>query len=104
MTPTTQVTSTPAPQVAQVATAPAVPAGIQNAYLGVTKTPSINIPTLTRDVVYVFAGVLMAVLLIDAWIVSRKKIVRVAGHNIAHFLFLSAIVILVSSIGRGALL
>lgn len=95
---------TEAPVVQQVATAPAVPAGIANAYLGVTKTPAINIPTLTRDVVFVFAGVLMVVLLIDAWVVSRKKIVRVAGYNIAHFLFLSAIVIIVSTIGRGVLL
>lgn len=94
----------PTTEPVSVATVPAVPAGIQNAYLGVTKTPAINIPTLTRDIVFVFAGVLMGVLLIDAWVVSRKKIVRIAGHNIAHFLFLSAIIILASSVGRGVLL
>jgi len=77
---------------------------IKSAFLGVTKTPAINIPTLTRDIVFVFAGVLMGVLLLDAWIVSRRKIVRVAGHNIAHFLFLTAIIIAASSISRGTLL
>lgn len=95
-TPTPEPMVTMAPQV--------VAEGLESAFLGVTKTPIINIPTLTRDIVFVFAGVLLGVLLLDAWIVSRKKIVRVAGHNIAHFFFLSAIVIIASSIGRGVLL
>jgi hypothetical protein len=73
-------------------------------FLGVTMKPAINIPTLTRDIVFVFAGVLLGVLLIDAWVVSRRRIVRIAGHNIAHFFFLSAIVIAASTIGRGSLL
>jgi hypothetical protein len=103
-------TEVPAPAQAQPIVAPVVAAEptvantIQPAFASVTKTPAVNIPTLTRDIVFVFAGVLMGVLLLDAWVVSRKKIVRVAGHNIAHFLFLSAIVILASTAGRGVLL
>jgi hypothetical protein len=81
-----------------------VVAGSTKPFESVLSKPLINIPTLSRDIVFVFAGVLMGVLLLDAWIVSKKKIVRIAGHNIAHFLFLSAIVILAGSIGRGALL
>lgn len=95
-----------------VATAPptttaveAAPQDIVNTqFLGVTKTPTINIPTMTRNMVYLFAGVLMLVLLLDAWIVSRQRIVRVAGHNIAHFLFLSSVMIAAGSISRGVLL
>lgn len=83
---------------------PSVVAGSTKPFESVLSRPLINIPTLSRDIVFVFAGVLMGVLLLDAWIVSKKKIVRIAGHNIAHFLFLSAIVILAGSIGRGALL
>ncbi len=75
-----------------------------SSFLGVTLRPAINIPTLTRDIVFVFAGVLIGVLILDAWIVSKRRIVRVAGHNIAHFLFLSAMVIAIGSIHRGALL
>ena len=113
--PTPLVTSAPV-----VTTAPVVPeepvlvevpsspaafvAGSSNPFDSVLRTPKINIPTLTRDIVFIFAGVLMGVLLLDAWVVSRKKIVRVAGHNIAHFLFLSAIILLAGSVGRGALL
>lgn len=73
-------------------------------FLGVTIKPAINIPTLTRDIVFVFAGVLLGVLLIDAYVVSKRKIVRIAGHNIAHFLFLSAVVIAASMAGRGSLI
>jgi len=99
------------PAPAPVAPLPATPSApvittsnFPGAFLGVTERPAINIPTLTRNVVYVFAGVLLGVLLLDAWVVSKKKIVRVAGHNIAHFLFLSAIVIAASSVSGGALL
>lgn len=91
-----------------IAAEPSTPAanvaGSTNPFSSVTKTPLINIPTLSRDIVFVFAGVLLGVLLLDAWIVSKRKIVRVAGHNIAHFLFLSAIIILAGSMTRGALL
>lgn len=107
-------TPTKAPQlvqkalaVEQAATVPAAPVAQANpstAFTSVTLRPAINIPTLTRDIVFVFAGVLMGILILDAWVVSRRRIVRVAGHNIAHFLFLSSIVIAVSSVTRGALL
>jgi hypothetical protein len=81
-----------------------VPKVFASEYLGVTKNPLINIPTMTRDIVFIFAGVLLGVLLLDAYVVSRRKIVRVAGHNIAHFLFLSAIIIAAGFVGRGALI
>lgn len=97
----------PVPAVSHAATAPATAVADVNRKTpstGVTIKPAINIPTLTRDIVFVFAGVLIGVLVLDAWVVSRRRIVRVAGHNIAHFLFLTAIVIAVSSVNRGALL
>lgn len=78
--------------------------GFTGTFLGVTKTPLINIPTLTHDIVFVFTGILLGVMLIDAWVVRRKKVVRVAGHNTAHILFLCVIVILAGSVGSGSLL
>ncbi len=100
-----QVTDAPSPMYAQAPSTPAaIVAGSTNPFERVIQNPLVNIPTLTRDIVFVFAGVLLGVLLLDAWVVSKKKVVRVAGHNIAHFLFLSAIVLLAGSIGRGALL
>lgn len=70
----------------------------------VTKTPLFNIPTVSRDVVFAFIGIMMGVLLVDALVARRKRIVRIAGHNIAHIMFLMAIYILISTIGRGRLL
>lgn len=96
------ISVTPAPIVPLYSSA--ATESMTTAFLGVSKKPAINIPTLMREIVYVFAGVLLGVLLLDAWMVSKKKIVRVAGHNIGHFLFLSAVVIAVSSLSRGALL
>lgn len=102
-----------APQVAPTSAPAAVPptsalntpiANIPGQFLGVSIKPAINIPTLTRDIVFVFAGVLLGVLLLDAYVVSRRKIVRIAGHNIAHFLFLSAVVIAATMAGRGSLI
>jgi hypothetical protein len=46
----------------------------------------------------------MGVLLVDAWVASRRHAVRIAGHNIAHLLFLSALFILISGVSRGRLL
>jgi hypothetical protein len=99
---TEKALATEVPQQALVV--PASQPLIQSEFLGVTMKPAINIPTLTRDIVFVFAGVLLGVLLIDAWVISRRRIVRVAGHNIAHFLFLSAVVIAASISGRGSLI
>lgn len=97
-------TVTVAPSPIPTSAPQSAPPNFNSDFLGVTIKPAINIPTLTRDIVFVFAGVLMGVLLIDAYVVSKRKIVRVAGHNIAHFLFLSAIVILAGMAGGGSLL
>jgi len=89
---------------APVEVVPATAAATTMTAAGVTLRPRINIPTMTRDIVFVFAGVLIGVLILDAWVISRRRIVRVAGHNIAHFLFLSVIIIAIGFISRGELL
>jgi len=69
----------------------------------VIKKPMINIPTMTRDLVFVFLGLLIGVLLLDGFIVSRTKVIRVAGHNLAHIMFLLAICIALMLVKRGSL-
>lgn len=66
--------------------------------------PRINVPTLTHQTVYLFMGLLIGVLFVDAYVVSRKKVVRLAGHNIAHILFLLTIFLGGMTIARGALI
>jgi hypothetical protein len=70
----------------------------------VLQQPLFNIPTVSRDMVYAFVGILMGVLLVDAWVARRRHVVRVAGHNIAHMLFLSALFICMFGLSHGSLL
>ena len=89
----------PAVQPAQPVSAPAV-----SGFESVNTQPLFNIPTVSHDLVFAFVGILMGILLVDAWIASRRRVVRIAGHNIAHMLFLSALFILISGVSRGRLL
>lgn len=88
------------PTFAPVQPIPAALSGFQD----VSKQPVFNIPTVSRDVVFAFMGIMMGVLLVDALVARRRHVVRIAGHNIAHLLFLTALYILVSGVGRGRLL
>lgn len=82
----------------------AVQAPVVQPYMSAKVTPKINITTLSREVVYIFILILLAVLALDAIIVSRKRIVRMVGHNIAHIVFLLSIVGYSLFIIRGNLL
>ncbi len=73
-------------------------------YQRVTLTPAVNIPTVSRSIVFAFVGILMGLLLVDALIAGRRHVVRIAGHNVAHLMFLTAIYILLTGVGRGRLL
>lgn len=66
-------------------------------------SPLINISGLTHEVGYVFMGLLIGVLAVDAFMVSRRRVVRLVGHNIAHILFLVTILISGLTFVRGAL-
>lgn len=77
---------------------------VASAFAAVTKKPLINIPTISREIVYIFLGIIMGVLMLDAWLVSRRKIVRIAGHNLAHFVFFATIITILSFAQRGSLL
>lgn len=90
----------PAPTIEPVQAQPSAVSGFQS----VNNKPLFNIPTVSRDMVFAFVGILMGVLLVDAWVASRRHVVRVAGHNIAHIMFLSALFILISGVSRGRLL
>jgi len=70
----------------------------------VIQAPKINIPTVTRDIVFIFLGFLIAILTIDAFVVSKRNIIRVAGHNGAHIMFLFALCFALFLVKRGVLL
>lgn len=74
------------------------------AFERVVTAPKINIATLTSNVVMVVVGLLIGLFAVDAFIVKKRRVVRLAGHNIAHILFLISIVISGLGIVRGSLL
>lgn len=80
-----------------------MPSAVASAYSGVSIKPLIDIGRLNHSVVYGFIGILLGVLAVDAWITSRRRVVRVAGHNVAHILFFVALLIFASAIPRGSL-
>jgi uncharacterized protein YkwD len=71
---------------------------------GVSVNPKYDINTITRVMVYGFIGIMMLVLLVDAVVISRKKIVRVSGHTVSHILFLSTLLLALSFIMQGSIL
>jgi hypothetical protein len=70
----------------------------------VIATPRVNISTVTNNVAFVVVGLLIGLLAVDAFVVYRKRVVRLVGHNIAHILFLSTIMISSLTLVRGSLL
>ena len=94
--PVAYVTPVPAKEATPLASAPL--------FAGVKLTPLVDISSLSRDVVYVFVGILMGVLAVDAYVVSRRHIVRLAGHNVAHMLFFGSMILGGLFITRGSLI
>jgi len=77
-----------------------LPLGFTAAY----RQPIFDLPTATRGVALVFGGFLMALLMVDGWMIAKHRIVRVSGHTIAHMLFLTTLFISASAILQGAIL
>jgi len=96
--PVAQVTAAPVQEESRAGTLPVVTFG------SVSVAPVVNITSLTHAVVYVFTGLIIGVLAIDAYVVSRKKLVRLTGHNVAHILFLGTVFISGLAIARGSLI
>lgn len=65
----------------------------QSVFASVQKTPLINIASLSKEVVFIFVGLLIGVMALDAYIVSKNGVVRLAGHNVAHILFLVSMLV-----------
>lgn len=66
--------------------------------------PLIDITTVTRIVTVLFMGFLLGVLVMDAWFISRRKVVRAAGHTIGHVVFMGSLLLIMSIMGRGSVL
>ena len=81
-----------------------VEVGTASVFSGVTKNPLIDIKRLSRDIAFVFVGVLMGILAMDAWLIAKRRTVRVAGQNLAHMMFLGALLFILAQTIPGAVL
>lgn len=73
-------------------------------FIDVISKPMFNIASVTRGSAYIFIGFLLGVLAIDAWLAHKHRVVRVAGHNFAHILFLIAFIISLNMMLSGSVL
>lgn len=65
--------------------------------------PNMNVFDLTKMLLLGLGLFLIAVLMIDAFVVYRKQAIRISGHNMAHFLLLLATVVILILVKRGAI-
>lgn len=63
--------------------------------------PKIDVFSLTKNLSMGLILVMLGVLVVDAVLVYKRKIVRLSGHNFAHVLFLLAVLVLMNLLGRG---
>lgn len=68
------------------------------------KTPVINVNSLTRNIVLLLLGLFVFVFVLDIILVRKRKLVRIAGHNIDHIFFFTMIMILVVVLTRGIII
>jgi hypothetical protein len=79
----TLVISQTASQTETMVQKSAIPLAFSASY----RSPLIDIPTVTRMLAFVFIGFLLGVFAVDAFLVSKRHIVRASGHSLTHVLF-----------------
>lgn len=70
----------------------------------VKQKPLIDLPTLTKSLTVLFLGPLIALLLVDAWFIARRRTIRLSGHTFAHMLFLSMLMITLTRTLQGSII
>lgn len=89
--------------VASVQSSGGTPQTVASAFAAVVRQPLFNFPLVRREFLLVFLGMMLGVLAVDAWLVARRRVVRVSGHNLAHMMFFGALFIALSRIMPGSI-
>lgn len=71
---------------------------------GIVMNPNIDLKHLQKNSALILLGIFMTVLVMDGYLIWKRKTVRFAGHNLAHFIFLLMIVGVVLLSTSGAIL
>ncbi|MCR4264118.1 MAG: CAP domain-containing protein [Candidatus Roizmanbacteria bacterium] len=91
--PTPMISSVP---IAQIEEDSSLPRAVQK--------PVIDQAAMQRNVGYTVMGVFGTVLLVDSFLIWKRKTVRIAGHNLAHFIFIVSLIGFVILSSRGSIL
>lgn len=75
-----------------------------SAIVASAKTPVINVNSFTRNIVLFALGLFVFVFALDIILVRKKKLVRIAGHNIDHIFFFAMIMILAVILTKGMII
>ncbi|MBI4136614.1 hypothetical protein HY469_00975 [Candidatus Roizmanbacteria bacterium] len=98
------------PEVAQAVPEPVIsPVQIAQAEKAYTLSRSVQKPvidqaSMQRNIGYMIMGVLGTVLILDSFLIWKRKTVRIAGHNLAHFIFVVSLIGFVILSSRGSIL
>lgn len=92
-------------------TPPSIPTSETGSILSVEPQNSTNklpfhfdIISITKVVSSVLLIALISVMAVDSYIVYRRKVVRLSGHNYAHMMILLAVLAAINIIGKGTIL
>lgn len=108
-----QVTNTPAsptptqiptPTVVSINTLGSQQSSIAKATGSESVRPLINGATLSRYSSQIVISIFIFILLLDLFIIERKKIVRFVGHNLDHVFFFSLVLIIILILARGSII
>jgi len=69
-----------------------------------SQQPKFDILGVTRNVSFGLVVALMGILVVDSLLIYRRRVVRLSGHNLAHFMVLIAVLVALNVIGRGIIL
>ncbi len=76
----------------------------QTEVAAIVQQPLVDRKDFTKNIIFSIIVLFIAVLLIDAIVIERKKIIRVVSHNIDHIVYLVIIFAIIIVIGRGLVL
>lgn len=77
--------------------------GVAGVFAAVAKNPLFSFPLVRRDVLLVFLGSMMGILIVDAWLIARRRVVRVSGRSLAHIMFFGSLVLMLARSWPGSI-
>lgn len=103
---TPAITSIPSPTIVipTVTIAPTPPPVAIASVEGTNQKPLINQKIFERSISIGITAFLLFILFLDGYFIWRHKVIRIAGHNLAHFIFLFALLGIIILGTSGAIL